>query len=363
MPAADMPSQPHEFSEINFDEWRGLGREYLVVGNVTAAPTGGYQVEFRLIDVYRGNQLLGFRIPTPSRDLRLTAHQISDLIYEKILGMKGAFATRIAYITVKSDAQGNRIYELQIADADGYNPHTLVSAKQPLMSPAWSPDGKRLAYVSFEQHNSAIYVQDIETGYREAVASGPGINSAPAWSPDGQKLAVTLSRDGDPEIYILHLLGRRLQRITHDPAIDTEPAWSPDGRTLVFTSDRGGKPQIYHISISGGEPKRLTHEGHYNARASFSSDGRSLTLVHGEGNSFRIAVLDLDTRQMRVLTDASLDESPSFAPNGSMIIYATVGGSGTELAATSVDGRVRQRLAFPGGEVREPSWGPLRKYE
>ncbi len=361
MPSADMPSQPHEFSEINFDDWRRIGREYLVVGKVTAAPSGEYQVEFRLVDVYKGNQLLGFRIPSASMDLRLTAHQISDLIYEKLLGLKGAFATRIAYITVRSGTEGNRAYELQIADADGYNPRTLVSSRQPLMSPAWSPDGKRLAYVSFEQHNSAIYIQDIETGYREAAASGPGINSAPAWSPDGQRLAMTLSRDGNPEIYILHLLGQRLQRITHDPAIDTEPAWSPDGRTLVFTSDRGGKPQIYQVSSGGGEPRRLTHEGSYNARASFSPDGKRLTLVHGEGSRYRIAVLDLDTEQLSVLTDASLDESPSFAPNSGMIIYATVGAGGTELAATSVDGRVRQRLALPGGEVREPSWGPFRR--
>lgn len=360
LPAADMPSQPHEFSAINFADWRKLGMEYLVVGTTVAGPSGDYQVEFRLIDIYKGEQLMGYRIPTSSRGLRLTAHQISDLIYAKLLGSKGAFATRIAYITVEG-ANRNRIYELQIADADGHNPRTLLRSRQPLMSPTWSPDGKRLAYVSFEGYNSAIYVQDIETGHREVVASGPGLNSAPAWSPDEQRLAMTLSRDGNPEIYVLHLASRRLQRITEDPAIDTEPAWSPDGNSLAFTSDRGGKPQIYQVSADGGRPRRLTHEGSYNARPSFSADGKLLTMVHGDGRGYRIAVLELATDQLTVLTDTSLDESPSFAPNNTMIIYATVGKGGTELAAISVDGHIRQQLALPGGEVREPTWGPFRK--
>lgn len=361
LPPEHMISRPHDLPEINFGDWRKLGMENLVVGKLSPAPGGGYQVDFRLVDVYKGQQLARYSIPGVAGQLRRVAHRISDIVYEKLTGIRGAFSTRVAYVTVQKDAGGTKTYELQIADADGAGPQTLFTSQQPLMSPAWSPDGKRLAYVSFEGHNSAIYVQNVETGAREAIASGPGLNSAPAWSPDGSRLAMTLSKDGDPEVYILDLGSRRLQRVTNDPAIDTEPAWCPDGSRLVFTSDRGGGPQVYEVSLSDGRLRRLTHEGDYNARASFSPDGKLLALVHRVGGAFRIAVLDLQTEQMSVLTDTGLDESPSFAPNNGMIIYATVGSIGSELAAISVDGRVRQRLALPQGEVREAAWGPFRK--
>jgi TolB protein len=362
IPPERFPSQPHEFSTIQFDDWRRLGVENLVVGKLMTTPLGEYAIEFRLVDVYKGTQLIGYNIETTRGHLRLAAHRIADIIYEQLTGERGAFATRISYITVRRDQQDKKTYELQLADTDGHNVRTLLESDEPLLSPAWAPDGRRIAYVSFEGRNSAIYVQDIATGTRDEVASNPGINSAPAWSPDGGRLAMTLSKDGNPEIYVLHLRTRRLQRVTSDSAIDTEPAWSPDGRKLVFTSDRSGSPQIYEVDVTGGSPQRVTFNmGSYNARASYSPDGRLLTMVHRDEGGYRIAVMDLERQQLTVLTDTRLDESPSFAPNGSMIIYATVGSQGTELAATSVDGDVRHRLALRQGEVREPAWGPFRK--
>ncbi len=360
MSLKDMPSRPHEFSEINFKDWRLLGMENLVVGRVASLPDGSYEVQFRLVDVFKGKQLAGYKIPVDARDLRLAAHRISDLVYEKLTGERGAFSSRIAYITVDRDSAGKRSYSLQVADADGHNAATLSTSPQPLMSPSWSPDGQRLAYVSFEGHNSAIWVQDIRSGKRERLVHGPGLNSAPAWSPDGKYLAMTLSRDGNAEIYILHLAGGRLQRLTHNPAIDTEPSWSPDGDSIVFTSDRGGRPQIYIRDVLGGRARRITFEGRYNARPEFAPDGRSLVLVHQTDSGYHIAIKDLKGGGLTVLTDTRLDESPSFAPNGRMIIYATTGRHGAELATVSVDGSVRQRLAVQQGEVREPAWGPFR---
>lgn len=362
MPPGDMPGRPASFSAINFKTWRVLGQENLVIGKLLRDAEGGFVVEFRLVDVYRGKQLMGYRIPTSAANLRLTAHHVADLIYERLLNRKGAFSTRIAYVTVERQSAEQSIYRLQIADADGYDPHTVLESTQPLLSPAWSPDGTQLAYVSFEDRNSAIYLQDIRTGAREKIISGDGINSAPAFAPDGRRLAVTLSRDGNPEIYLYDIGSRGLTRLTNHPAIDTEANWSPDGRAIVFTSDRGGGPQIYRLPLSGGAPQRVTFNmGSYNARARYSPDGRKLAVVHGGDRGYRIAVLDLATNAYEVLTNASLDESPSFSPNGAMIIYATMGRGGTELAATSTDGRLKQRLALQRGEVREPAWGPFRQ--
>lgn len=361
MGEADLPARPTDVTQVNYKDWRVLGMDNLVIGKVNATPDGGLMVEFRLLDVFTGKQLVGFQIPSTADNLRLTAHHISDVIFETLLKVRGAFSTRIAYVTVQKIDKKTSIARLQIADADGYNAKTILESKQPLLSPAWSPDGNRLAYVSFEDRNSAIYIQDIRTGERQKVISGPGINSAPAFSPDGSRLAVTLSHEGNPDIYVIDLATKRQTRLTSNEAIDTEASWAPDGQSLVFTSDRGGGPQIYRVAASGGEARRVTFNmGDYNARASFSPDGGRLVLVNG-GQGYRIAVLDLQNGSSRILTGGGLDESPSFAPNASMIIYATMGGRGTELAATSVDGKVKQRLGVQTGEVREPAWGPYRK--
>jgi len=359
MDPSDMPQRPVQFNQINFSDWRLLGMENIVIGNVRTQPDGNYDVEFRLINVYSGTQIAGFRIPASREQLRRTAHRISDIIFEKLTGVRGAFDTRIAYITVQKLPDGGKQHSLQIADADGFNPQILLESTEPLMSPAWSPDGQKLAYVSFEGRNSSIYIQNILTGNRERVASNPGINSAPSWSPDGTRLALTLSKEGDPEIFVLHLTSKGLLRITNNRAIDTEPAWSPDGRTLMFTSDRGGTPQLYQVGAQGGGATRMTFTGNYNARARYAPDGQSIIMVHGVDGQFRIAVMDLQQKYLTVLTKSGLDESPSFAPNGSMIIYTSTQSRGTELAAVSADGRVHQRLALQDGEVREPAWGPF----
>lgn len=356
----DMVSKPSAGEQVDYQDWRALKQDYLVVGQVT--PSGdSYQVRFELLDVYKGQQLLGYNMTTSVRDLRSTGHQIADMIYEKIIDQPGAFNTRVAYITAMNETTTRSQIALQVADADGYNPQTIVSSHDPLMSPAWSPDGRRIAYVSFEQSQPSIYIQEAFTGKREKVTSYPGINGAPTWSPDGSKLAMTLSKDGNPDIYIYDLGSRNLTRITDHYAIDTEPDWSPDGRKIAFTSDRGGKPQIYEVSAGGGEAKRVTFDGSYNARATYSPDGKNMALVTQTSGGFQIGLLDLATGRTQVLTDGRLDESPSFAPNGSMIIYATKEGGKAMLAAVSVDGRVKQRLSLHAGDVREPDWSPRAK--
>jgi TolB protein len=359
MAVTDMPQKPSAFADVNFHDWRLLGMENLVIGSIKTKEDGSYEIEFRLLDVYKGSQIAGFRIPATNSSLRRTAHRISDVIFEKLTGIRGAFDTRIAYITVKKQADGTKLHTLQIADADGFNPKVLLDSTEPLLSPAWSPDGSSLAYVSFEDKHSKVYIQDVSTGQRRLIAAHLGINSAPAFSPDGNSLALTLSKDGNPEIYIMNLADGRLRRITHNPAIDTEASWSPDGTRLAFTSDRGGTPQIYQIDLQSSRVQRLTFDGPYNARPRYSPDGKTLTMVHGGNGNYRIAIMNLRQGYLDVLTRARLDESPSFAPNGSMIIYATNGPNGSELAAVSSDGRVHQRLALQEGEVQEPAWGPF----
>jgi TolB protein len=356
----DMLSRPQDGAQINYRDWRLLGTPSLVVGRLTG--TGNtYKIQFQLFDVNRQVQLVGYSFSAKEKELRRIAHKISDLIFETLTGNKGAFNTRIAYITSTVWRTNNvRYYALYVADVDGYNPQLIVRSRNPIMSPAWSPDGKKLAYVSFEQRRPMIFIQDIFTAQREKVAGFKGINGAPAWSPDGTRLAMSLSKDGNSELYIMHLNSGALRRLTHHEAIDTEPAWSPDGRNIVFTSDRGGRPQIYQISVQGGKPKRLTFEGRYNARASYSPDGKQITFIDGDGSNFRVAVLELSSGFMQILTKSRLDESPSFAPNGSMIIYATEYLNRGVLAAVSVDGRVQQRIALDeGGDAREPAWGPF----
>lgn len=361
MAEQDLPQRPSEYDNINFADWRKLGMENILIGKLNLTDSGDYEISFRLIDIYRGKQIAGFRIPAKPDLLRRVAHQISDIIFEKLTGIPGAFDTRVAYITVKKN-KDKKMHSLQIADADGYNAQVLLESPEPLLSPSWSPDGKKIAYVSFEGKNSAIYVQDILTGQRERVAGFSGINSSPSWSPDGSRLAMTLSKDGNTEIYIMTMSDKSLQRITRHGGIDTEPTWSPNGQKLAFTSNRSGGPQIYEVNIAGGgQPKRISFEGKYNARPVYAPNGKFITLVHAVSGSYRIGLLNLTNGTIDVLTDSRLDESPSFAPNSGMIIYATTGVRGGQLAAVSTDGHIHQRLGLQKGDVREPAWGPFLK--
>ena len=348
--------------ETDFAFWRKMGIDHLVVGKMLVNKSGLYTVQFQLFDVVKGQQMAGYSMSADGRHIRKLAHRISDIIFEKLTGTTGAFDTKIAYVTAQQDGKA-RSYSLAIADADGYNEQLILTSKQPLMSPAWSPDGNQLAYVSFENGRPEIFIQDVRTASREKVVSYPGLNNAPVWSPDGLRLAMTLSRDGNAEIYVYNLANKRLFRITHHYAIDTEPTWSPDGDALVFTSDRGGQPQLYRVALdsfggAAGTPKRITYEGSYNSRASFSPDGRYLTFVHGKGGRFTIAVMDLQRRDTEVIADTRLGESPSFAPNSAMVIYAAEKDGHGVLEAVSVDGRARQRLGLQAGDVREPAWSP-----
>lgn len=360
---ADMVEKPIRGPEINFATWRLLKQEYIVVGRILDSPDGGYRTEFELYDVAKQERLLGLALNGRPQAMRDIAHQVADQIYEKILGVRGAFWTRIAYVTATGVVPSIQ-YALMVADADGYNPQVVVRSREPLLSPAWSPDGRKLAYVSFEQHNSSIYIQEIATGARQLVASFKGINGAPAFSPDGKRLALTLSRSGNPEIYVMDLTSKALTQITQHWAIDTEAAWMPDGQRLAFTSDRGGKPQLYEVPASGGDPVRVTFQGDYNARASVSWDGKKIAMAQGNGNVYRIAVIDRSfggLGRWQTLSPGNLDESPSFAPNASMVIYAAREGQRGVLYAVSADARVRQRLVLADGDVREPAWSPYRQ--
>jgi len=354
--AGGLNPPPHEPQDVNYPTWRARGADAVVIGAVAPLPDGRYDVRFRLMDVAKQTQLAGFAYTASREQLRLTAHKIADAIYERLTGDKGVFSTRITYVVKRGKG-----YLLQVADADGYGAQSVLQSNEPIISPSWSPDGTRLAYVSFEQKKPVVYVQSLTTGTRRAVANFWGSNSAPAWSPDGRRLAVVLTKDGGSQIYLIGADGGEPVRITRSSAIDTEPNFSPDGQLLLFTSDRGGSPQIYGMPASGGEARRLTFEGTYNVSPRFNPDGKSFTFIQRNGGRFNVAVQDLTSRQVQVLTEGSLDESPTFAPNGRMILYATeVRGRGI-LAAVSSDGRVKQRLTVDAGDVREPAWGPLYK--
>ncbi len=322
--------------------------DYSVTGQANAGGSRGYVVQFQLNGA-QGGQLLNLSFDVPANQLRPVAHRISDLIYEKLTGEKGLAGTRIAYV-----AGGGGSWYLVIADADGQNPHVILRSRQPIMSPAWSPDASKLAYVSFEGRRPQIVIQDVYNGARRVVSAAPGINGAPSWARNGQRLAFTLSKDGNPEVYSYDLATQSTVRLTNGSAIDTEPVWLPDG-SIVFTSDRGGSPQLYRMS-PGGAAQRLTFEGDYNARPTVSPDGRYVAMVHRRGGRFHIAVLDLQNRQFRVLTPGGLDESPSFAPNGKMIIYS----NGRRLTAISLDGNVKQDFTLRGNG-REPVWAPYSR--
>ncbi|HYN77438.1 MAG TPA: Tol-Pal system beta propeller repeat protein TolB [Lamprocystis sp. (in: g-proteobacteria)] len=359
MPTRDMLAMPSTQEEVDLRDWSLLNMNNLVIGLVEQEGEG-YRISYMLFDVLQGKQIASASLSATPNGLRLVAHRIADQIYEKLIGQPGVAASRIAYIT--SNGRGaSQTVALRLADADGYNPQTIVSSNDPIMSPAWSPDGQRLAYVSFENRRPAIFVQDLASGRRELVASFTGINSSPAFAPDGQRLAMTLSKDGNANIYVLNLLSRELTQLTDHFAIDTEPAWSPDGSQIIFTSDRGGSPQIYRMAASGGAAERISAEGDYNARASYAPDGKSITMVSRVNGEFRIAVQDLQRGFTKVLSNGGLDESPSFAPNGSMVIYATIAGGRGVLAAAAVEGGGNQRLSQDSGEVREPAWSPLMK--
>ena len=352
-----MLSFPYQKEDIYFRDWSYLATEYLIIGQVLPTDDGGYQVDYQLFDVQRQESVAGARFTGGKNDLRALAHSVSDAVYEALTGLKGAFRTRIAYVAADKKVNPS-YYKLLVADADGYNAKEILKSNQPIMSPSWSRDASKLAYVSFETNRPAIYVQDITTGKRERIKSFKGINGAPAWSPDGSKLAIVLSKDGNAEIYVLDLTTNRLTRVTKHYGIDTEPSWSVDGKHILFTSDRGGKPQIYQVTLDSGWVERLTFEGDYNARGSLTHDGRFLVLVSRHDSQFHIAVQDLQRGTMSLLTQTSLDESPSVAPNGSMVIYSTQDGGRDILAAVSIDGKVKFNIPANEGVVREPAWSP-----
>ena len=345
---------PTEPSEVNFGDWTARSAEALVIGKIESMAEGRVEVRFRLFDVAKQSQLASYSYVVAPAQLRATAHRIADLIYEKLTGDKGVFSTKVTYVVKR----GTR-YELQVADADGFNAQSVLASQEPIISPAWSPDGSRIAYVSFDLKKPVVVVQNLAQGTTRVVANFRGNNSAPAWSPDGKYLAVALTKDGLTQIYRIAATGGEAERLTDSAGIDTQPAFSPDGQWIAFTSDRGGSPQVYRMPAAGGAAQRLTFEGTYNVGPRFSPDGRYIAFVQREGGRFRIATLELATGQVSVLTDGTLDDSPSFAPNGKMILYeAQVGGRG-QLAAVSGDGRVRQKLSSAAGDVQDPSWGPM----
>jgi TolB protein len=353
----DMLSKPATVKQVRYKDWRLLKMNAIVIGEVRQLGTDQYEVSFRLLDVFNENQLAGNKYVVKSALFRKVAHKISDIVYHKLIGIPGAFDTKIAYVMLEGEKKNVR-YMLQVSDADGYRPVTILESRMPIMSPAWSPKADKLAYVSFEKKRAQIYVQNLRTGKRELVSDFPRINSAPSWSPDGRKLAMSLSKDGNSEIYVKDMSTGVLTRLTNNAAIDTEPAWSVDGRSIVFSSGRSGKPQIYQVDARGGTARRVTFQGNYNAGATYSPNGRQLALITDVGGGFKVGIYDMASRALRTLTSTRLDESPSFSPNGEMILYSTVRGGKNVLAAVSSDGSVQQVLRFNAGSVKSPAWSP-----
>ena len=352
--AGNVDPLPAEAAQVDFGTWKNRSADALVIGSIVRLADGRFEARFHLLDVPKQTQIDGVAFTLTAQQVRATAHRIADAVYEKLTGDRGVFSTRIAYVV----KQGGR-FELQIADADGVGAQTALASREPIMSPAWSPDGTRLAYVSFENKKPVVYVHSLVSGQRQAVANFKGSNSAPAWSADGKQLAVVLSKDGGSQIYLIGADGSNPRRITNSGAIDTEPFFALDGQSIYFTSDRGGSPQIYRMSASGGEAARVSFDGSYNVSPRVSSDGKTLIYIARDGGSFQLKALDLASKQVQILTDGQHDESPSFAPNGKMILYATQIGNHGSLAAVSSDGRAKQRLSVQAADVREPAWGPF----
>ncbi|MGI9235262.1 MAG: Tol-Pal system beta propeller repeat protein TolB [Woeseiaceae bacterium] len=357
-----MLQKPTNGADVDFNDWGFVNVEAVVVGSVVQTGDNAYTLQFQLFDVFGRRQLVGYRMPASRGTMRAAAHRAADMIYEKLTGIKGVFGTKVAYVTAQRQGDG-RLYSLIVSDQDGENEHTIMESKDPIMSPAWSPDSRQLAYVSFEENRSSIFVQTLRTGNRFKVSSKPGINGAPSFSPDGRKLVVTLGGvDGNLDIYVLDITTRAAERLTTHRAIDTEGTWSPDGRYIYFTSDRAGGPQVYRVAAKGGSPERITFEGSYNARPRLSPDGKRLAVVHNDRGNFRIGVMDLDKMNLLVVSKGRQDESPSFAANSDSLIYATRQGRDGVLETVSADGLIRQKMASGSGDVREPVWSPFPRF-
>lgn len=350
-------TQLDETSRPDVALWKQKMADSLVTGSVTRLADGRYDVRFRLWDVVRGQDLGGQGFAVTTGDLRLVAHRIADYVYEKLTGERGIFSTRIAYVT-----KAGKRYSLWIADADGENAQSALSSPEPIISPAWSPNGRQVAYVSFESRKPVVYVHDVASGQRRLLANFRGSNSAPAWSPNGESLAVTLTRDGGSQLYSISAQGGEPRRLMQSSGIDTEPVFSSDGRTIFFVSDRGGAPQIYKVPASGGSAERVTFTGNYNISPTVSPDGRWLAYISRVGGGFKLHVMDLSSGTVTAITDTTADENPSFAPNSRQIVYATLQQGRESLMTTTLDGKIKARLAGQGGDIREPDWGPFLKH-
>lgn len=358
VPRGDMLSRPSSQQEVFYRDWQAIETEYLLIGRVNVTNQVQMRIEYELFDVNRQTRVLNGYEEGHVNEARMLSHRVADEVYEQLTGIRGAFATRLLYVSVTRVPDGKDYFRLTLADSDGARPIVLLESREPILAPSWSPDGKEIAYVSFETSRPAIFRQDLASGAREQLTNFKGLNSAPAWSPDGKSMAMVLSKDGNPDIYLMDLATRRLTQLTRHYAIDTEPTWMPDGNAILFTSDRGGRPQIYRYDLRSGATSRVTFEGSYNARPRMAQDGRNLVLVHRSGEGFHIALYDMVTSRLQILTGTDLDESPSIAPNGSMVLYATKAGDRGILAAVSVDGGVKFRLPAREGDVREPAWSP-----